>query len=172
MYVIDGPAIVSVAIRVADPSQVYLGMTDLLDAGQLCFPNEVLEELERTARNEQPLVWARGCSPNRTHKGAAYNYIEWVGHDFPRLIDTTARDTQESGAVYVVAQALALDDAKVEVAVVSEDVLPKPTRASVHEACEHFELPRLRLLEFLDEAGLLVADEEDDQFNDEYEDDD
>lgn len=171
MYVMDGPAIVSVAIAVPDPNKIYLGMTDLLEDGALCFPNEVLNELERTARNESSLVWARSCAASRAHKGAAYNFIEWVGHSFPDLVDTTARDTQEPGAVYVIAQALALLDAKLNVTVVTEDTRPKPTRACVLEACEHFDLRCLDLIEFLIEVGLLAADDEEEELVDEDDDD-
>jgi hypothetical protein len=159
IYVLDGPAIVSVPLVVPDPSGAFLGMTDLLSDGKLCFPNEVVVELERIARNEPPLVWAKGCAPNRAHKGAPYGFIEWVGRDFPSLIDPTARDTHESGAVYVVAQALALADADVSVTVVTNDVREKPTRASTLQACEHFELSCLELRDFLEAVGLLGSDD-------------
>jgi hypothetical protein len=134
-------AIVSVALVAPDPSAAFLGMTDLLGEGKLCFPNEVVEELERIARKEAPLMWAKGCSPSRTNKGAPYPFIEWVGQDFPDLVDATARDTQETGAVYVVAQALALKDANLGVTVVTNDIRAKPTRASTQEACVHFKIP-------------------------------
>jgi hypothetical protein len=155
IYVLDGPAIVSVALVVPDPNAVFLGMTDLLNEGKLCFPNEVVEELERIARNEAPLVWAKGCAPSRTNKGAPYPFIEWVGQDFPDLIDTTARDTQESGAVYVVAQALTLEDANLSVTVVTNDVRAKPTRASTQQACQHFKIPCMELVDFLAALDLL-----------------
>lgn len=160
IYVVDGPAIVSVPLIAPDPSAVFLGMTDLLNDGNLCFPNEVVDELERTARKESPLMWAKGCAPNRTNKGAPYRFIEWVGQDFPSLIDATARDTHETGAVYVVAQALALKEAKIAVSVVTNDIREKPTRASTLQACEHFKLPCLELAEFLATVGLLTQDED------------
>jgi hypothetical protein len=161
LYVIDAPAIVSVPLEVGDPNTVFLGMTRLLDDNCLCFSDDVVDELERTARGEQPLVWAKGAADKRAHKGASYNYVLWVGHDFPSIIDVTARDTQESAAMYVVAQALELRDAGHDVTVVSEDRYAKPTRASVLDACEHFGLPCIELVEFLSELGLLAEEEED-----------
>jgi hypothetical protein len=169
MYVLDGPAIVSVPLQVANPSDVFLGLTDLLDARELCFCNEVLDELDRIAKGEPALVWARSSAPNRAHKGSAYRYSVWVGHDFRELTDTTARDTQESAATYVVAQALELRDAGEDVTVVSEDRRPKPTRASLLQACEHFGLLCISVREFLVEVGLL--DEDDDEYDDEEHDD-
>jgi hypothetical protein len=161
IYVLDGPAIVSVALVAPDPSTAFIGMTDLLNGGKLCFPNEVVDELERIARKEEPLVWAKGCAPSRTNKGAPYTFIEWVGQDFDDLIDTTARDTQESGAVYVIAQALALKDAGLAVTVVTNDVREKPTRASTQQACEHFKIPCMEVADFLAAVGLLQDEDGD-----------
>jgi hypothetical protein len=169
MYVVDGPAIVSVPLNVGEPSKVFLGMTEMLNDAKLCFCDQVVTELERIAKDEQPLVWAKGCSANRAHKGAAYNFIAWVTVDFSDLVDETARDTQEAAAVYVVAQALALRDAGLDVTVVSEDRYRKPTRASVREACEHFGLRCIALVEFLDEVGLLAAEDDDEFVDDEEE---
>jgi len=166
LYVLDGPAVVSVPLEVDDANVVFLAMTDLLDNGDLCFCNEVVDELERTARGEPPLVWAKTAGPNRAHKGAAYDYWEWVAHKFEAIIDTTARDTQVSAALQVVAQALELRDAGRDVTVVSEDRRPKPTRASVLEVCEFFGLRCIALVEFLEELGLLASEEDDDQVED------
>jgi hypothetical protein len=153
-YVVDAPALVSVPLQAPDPADVFTSMVEFVKNNELCYANEVVDELGRTARGEQPLMWAQACAGNRCNRGAAYNYAEWVGHDFPDIVDTTARDTQESAAPYVVAQALELRDAGLEVTVVTEDVHRKPTRASVREACEHFELRCITLGEFLAETGL------------------
>ena len=116
--------------------------------------------LERLAKGDPALTWAKAAAPNRAHKGASYLNIEFVAQDFEEIIDTSARDTQESAALYAVAQALELRDNDIEVTVVTEDRFPKPTRASVLEACQHFGLRCLSLREFLEEAELLDEDEE------------
>ncbi len=159
LYVLDGPAILSVSLEVSDENAVFVGLSELLDDGDLCFCDEVLPELDRLAKGEAGRTWARTAAPNRAHKGASYLAIEFVAQDFSEIIDTTARDTQESAALYVVAQALELRDAGREVIVVSQDRRPKPTRASVLEACEHFGLPCISLPEFLEQVGLLEQDE-------------
>ena len=160
LYVLDGSSIVSVPILVGDYNEAFIGMTDLLAGGDVCFCDEVIDELARTARNEQPYVWARTSAASRAHKGAQYPTIEYVVQDFDAIIDETARDTQEPAALYVVAQALELQRKGREVVVVSQDRMPKPTRASVLEACEHFELRCISLLEFLEEVDLLADDDD------------
>jgi hypothetical protein len=155
--VIDGSAIVSVSIEFKDPikaNPVYIGMTDLLNRGDLCFCDQVVEELERTVRAEPPLMWASGCATGRPHKGAQYPAIEYVAQDFTAIIDGTVRDTQEPAALYVVAQALELQNGGHQITVVSEDRLVKPTRASLLEGCEHFSIRCIPLLPFLSETGI------------------
>jgi hypothetical protein len=156
VYVVDAPALVVVPLSVADPNEVFLGLTALLNDGELCFCNEVVDELERTAKGEAPLVWVSGNAANRVHRGPAYNSIEWVAQDFPAIVDTTVRDTHESAALYVCAQALELSEGR-DVTVVTEDLRAKPTRTSL--ACEHFELRWLALLQFLNEVELLDDEE-------------
>jgi hypothetical protein len=165
MYVLDGPAIVSVPLLVADANRVFLGLTALMREQNLCFCDEVITELKRTARGEAPLVWVEGCAASRPHRGATYNFIIWVTTDYRDLVDETTRDTLASAAVYVVAQALALREAGQDVTVVSEDRLPKPTRASGHDACVHFGLRCLGLLDFLDEVDLAEPGVPDDELD-------
>lgn len=159
LYVLDGPAIVTVSLEVSDDNEVFMGLTDLLDDGEVCFCDEVVPELERLAKGDPALTWAKTAAPNRAYKGASYLTIEFVAQDFKEIIDTTARDTQESAALYVVAQALELRDNGVEVTVVSQDRHSKPTRASVLEACQHFGLPCITLLKFLEQVSLLEEGE-------------
>lgn len=163
IYVIDGPAILSVAAAASDPAATFLAMTALVADGSLSFPSEVVSELERLARNEESLLWAKSSAPNCNHKGAAYNCFEYVAHAFPSLIDISARNTQEPACLYVVALALELREAKQQVCVVSEDQMPKPTRATVHEACKHFHLRCVTLQTFFEETGLVEADGTEDE---------
>lgn len=147
-------------LLVDDPNMVYDGLTDLVNKRQLCFCDEVVVELERIARREYPLTWAKGIAGNRTNRGAGYGSAVWVGHDFSSIVDPTAKASAESAALYVVAQAVELDKAA-DVTVVTEDLKEKPTRSCVRQACEHFNIRWLGLVEFLIEVDLVeVVDDE------------
>jgi hypothetical protein len=155
LFVVDATAIVSVPRLVGNPDEVFEGLSDAVADSDLCYCNEVLDELARIARDTDALNWARTNSVNRCHNGAGLNALEWVGHDFGEIVDVTTRDTQEPASQYVIAQALELRENKHEITVVTEDIREKPTRASLREACEHFRLPWINCLELLDELGLL-----------------
>jgi hypothetical protein len=171
LYVIDGPALITLSLGVDDASDILTEMGELIENGTLCFCPEVLAELDRLAKGDMVVAWAHAAAPNRVHKGAAYSVSAWVVHDFPAITDTTARHTQESAAPYVVAQALELREAGQDVTIVSEDRRPKPTRASVLAACEHFEIKCITLHDFLVGVGLVDADE-DAYYEDDFDDDD
>lgn len=173
LYVLDAPAVVSVMWLAKDPTAVFDALTDLVTDRKVCFCDEVLTELERTARRETALTWAKSVAGARTNKGAGYSMIVWVGHDFSDIVDTTAKASAESCAPWVIAQALELQKAHVDVTVVTEDLKRKVTRASVREACEHFGIEWMTLTEFLDHAGIDTANAAsgDDSENDEEDDD-
>jgi hypothetical protein len=153
-YVFDASAIVSVQLCSVAPNVVLAEMARRLNAGGLCFCNEVLDELERLARDEAPLAWAVASASSRANKGAPYKCIAWVAEDFKAIVDETARSTQEPAALYAVAQALDLKLAKREITVVTEDVRTKPTRASVKDACDHFDIRCIDLEDYIEEVGL------------------
>jgi hypothetical protein len=120
----------------------------------LCFPGEVVEELERLAKEEAALIWAKTAASARCHKGAQFNYVSWVLEVCEDLVDKSALASQEPAAPYVAAQALELQTENVDVTVVTEDVLEKPTRKCLAEACDDLELPYVRVEQFLEETGL------------------
>jgi hypothetical protein len=154
IYVVDTSTVIAVQVARTDTDACFIAMTGLVNESRLCFPNEVVEELERLGKDGPSLNWAKAVSNSRCHKGAPYNYTEWVLAEFGGLVDLTASATQESAAVYVAAQALQIRNNGNELAVVTEDIRDKPTRRCLLDACEHFDLPYLRMTEFLDDAQI------------------
>jgi hypothetical protein len=130
-------------------------MTDLVNESKLCFPTEVVEELERLAKAEAAFIWAKAVAGSRCHKGAPYNYTAWVLETCADIVDETALASQEPAAPFVAAQGVQLQDEDIEMTVVTEDVLEKPTRMCLWKACAELELPRMRLEDFLEDADLV-----------------
>jgi rRNA maturation endonuclease Nob1 len=154
LYVVDTAALLTIQNDRSDGPNCFLGLTDLINESKLCFPTEVVEELERLAKEEAALIWAKTAASARCHKGAPFNYVSWVLEVCEDLVDKSALASQEPAAPYVAAQALELKTENVEVTVVTEDVLEKPTRKCLLQACQDLELPYLRLDQFLNEVGL------------------
>lgn len=154
LYVADSAAIIEVQNSRPNSSACFNGMTALVEESSLCFPDEVIEELGRLAKDEAGHVWARAVSGSRCHRGAPFNYVTWVLQECSGLVDATALASQEPAAVYVAAQALQLSNDGKEVAVVTEDVHEKPTRQCLAEACERLELSHTDLDGFLSQANI------------------
>lgn len=155
IYVIDAAALVAIPLELSAPESVWGALTDLVQGRELCYPNEVIEELERTARGERPLDWAKSNAADRRHHGATLQHQQWVIHQVSDIVDLSARNTQEPAARFVLAQAFELEDAGEETTVVSEDFRPKPTRISLHEGCNRLGIRCTRLMDFLTDAGLV-----------------
>lgn len=157
LHVVDTASLLTIQNFREDAVDCFVGMTDLVKESQLCFPAEVIDELERLAKGESALVWAKAVSDSRCNKGASYNYTEWVLASCPTLLDDTALATQEPAAPFVAAQAVQLQSESHEVCVVTEDVLEKPTRMCLRQACAELGLTSIRLEDFLEEVGLASS---------------
>jgi Domain of unknown function (DUF4411) len=154
LYVVDTAALLSIQNGRPDSANCFLGMTDLVNESRLCFPTEVVEELERLAKEEGALVWAKTAASSRCHKGAQYNYVAWVLETCEDIVDKSAQASQEPAVPYVAAQALELKTEKFDVSIVTEDILEKPTRMCLRQACEDLEIPHMRIQKFFEETNM------------------
>jgi hypothetical protein len=152
LYVADAFAINAVPDVALRDGEMFNVLTQMVEDGELVFPNEVIAGLERLARDEQPHVWARAVAQSRRHKGATYAQVQWVMRQVGTLVDPDAEF--ESGGAFVVAQARELGQGgEDEVYVVTEDYMRKPTRMSLTEACDAVAIPHIRLRQCLTECG-------------------
>ncbi len=155
IYVLDVSAILGIPLEYPRrAAAIFTDLTDHVRGGRVCYCDEVTKELSRLARDEHAYDWAKSNAGTRRHHGADYSKVEWVTVACPELVDVTASHTVEPSAVYVMAQAIDITERSGEVTVVSEDVHPKPTRLTIHAACEHFGVPSVRLSPFLSGLGL------------------
>src|SRR4051794_734437 len=106
LFVLDAPAIIAVGWEADDPDAAFDALTDVVQDGEACFADQVLDELGRLARRGTPYMWAGAVAGSGCPRGAAYNYLQWVVHDFSSVADLTSSQSQESAAAYVAAQAL------------------------------------------------------------------
>jgi len=150
MYIIDASAINHVGRQRHAPLMfdVLLGM---IASHQMCFPDEVLDELERLARGEHTYTWAKAAAASRFDRGAAYKHLVAVTHQVRDLVDAEAE--YESSAPCVLAQARSLFLTGHKVKVVTEDVRDKPTRISLAAACSKLDMPWCAVSQCLKDQG-------------------
>lgn len=153
LHVLDVSAI-NAAGRQPNAPLIFEALDDLIKDKRACFPDEVLEELERLARGEFTYTWTKAVATDRCDKGAAYKHVQSVAHLVPNLVDADAE--HESSAVAVLAQARSLMLLRQDIVVVTEDVRPKPTRMALAEACQQLEVPWMPLPTCLSSCGYTL----------------
>jgi hypothetical protein len=156
VYVFDASAFVVIPLQVDDDAHVLDELGECIERGVVCFPDAVVDEVARLARDEHLAAWIRAIRSARTHKAANFKALQWVLHAADGLVDKTA--THESSPPHVVALAVELRDAGMETTVVTEDMHEKPTRMCMREACDVFDLERIYLMDCLERLGLVTAD--------------
>lgn len=135
-WTIDGSAINRIAVESNNYNVVFSALTELVADGDLSFCDEVVEELERTAENEPGALWANAVKGQRHHTGANMTTQRWVIHTVGNIVDELARN---DAMPYVLAHGHALKPEGVTV--VTEDILEKPTRRALSDACDELSLP-------------------------------
>jgi hypothetical protein len=139
---IDGSAINRIAAESTNYNATFAELTTLVVDGKLCFCNEVVDELERTAENEPGALWAATVKAQRHHTGASMTTQRWVMHNVDHIVDQGARN---DAMPYVLAQARALQQEGHQIEVITEDLLEKPTRRALSAACNELGIGWLRV---------------------------
>lgn len=137
-WTIDGSAINRIAAESTNYNVVFQKLTDLVEQDELTFCDELVDELERTAENEPGALWATSVKGQRNHKGATMPTLSWVMRNIERILDAQARN---DAMPYALAQARALHNDGHNVIVITEDVLEKPTRRALSDACDELGIP-------------------------------
>jgi hypothetical protein len=156
VYVFDASAFIVIPLQVDGDAHVLDELGEYIERGVVCFPDAVVDEVARLARDEHLAAWIRAIRSVRTRKAADFKALQWVLHKAERLVDKTT--THESSPPHVVALAVELRDAGVETTVVTEDMHDKPTRMCMREACDIFDLDRTYLMDCLERLGLVTPD--------------
>lgn len=149
-YVCDAAALLAIETDYENSGEIFNRFTDLVGDGDLTYPDEVVAELGRIAKDEAPHVWARAAKKERLQGAASYETLRWVTNNVRELVDSSAE--HESSGPAVLALAVELREAHADIRVVTEDSDDKPTRISLQTACTRLEVPWVTLEACLDEC--------------------
>jgi hypothetical protein len=150
-WVVDGAAINRVARDSSNYNYAFAHLTDLVNASELTFCDQVVAELERTAEGDPGLLWADTVKALRSHSTAPYTTQRWVLANVDDVVDP---DDRYDAAPYVVAQAKALrDTGNDQLAVVTEDLADKPTRRALADICDELEIPWVEVPDMMAASG-------------------
>jgi hypothetical protein len=134
-----------------DLFRVFNLLTDMVKAQYLLFPDLVVKDCERYALNEPVHAWIKAVAGFRRYKSAPGEWHEEVLGLCDGLADLD--DDTEQTQVHVASMALMNDNQGVNLAVVTEDRNPLPTRMCLFDACHDLGLKAISARELVVLAG-------------------
>lgn len=150
-WTIDGAAINRIAEQSSNYNAAFDAMTKLVADGELTFCDELVGELQRTAENEPGALWANTVKSQRQNTGAGMATLGWVMRNVKAVQDPEDR---HDAAPHVIAQARALAADHPGLAVVTEDILEKPTRRALSDVCDELQIPWLQVPDWMRLRGV------------------
>lgn len=152
LRVIDAASLLTCqdVVRPDDYIATLSNLNDQVDGDALVFPSEIVKDLERRARAEYLSTWLKALASGRSLPTVPYAYRQAVTGECPDLVDPDALNDSPTA---VAALAYMLRDRGQEVMVVTDDLLAKPFRIPLAEACDQLNLPRQCVAEYLVDLG-------------------
>ena len=149
-----------IAIREVVPAtnrrSVFSRLTQLVISGELVFPSEVFDELQRHAKEQDPILdWVTGAKPLACRFGPQFSALRLVMSDpqAKRVIDVDKATGVDEADPHVLALAIHLKQ-NANVVVVTEETRDRSDRTSMTTACGVLRLFRLPVKAFLMERRI------------------
>ncbi|MGC5305952.1 hypothetical protein [Micromonospora zamorensis] len=151
LYVIDNHAVLTIPrlCELDSLPHVLNELTDLVGAGQLCFPDQIVHDCAKWATGETIHTWIKAVSGHRRLKKLPGKWQEEVLGQCEDLCDYD--DDNEQSPVLVAAMALMISNEHplVDVSVVTEDRSSLPTRMCLNDACVALGMTSMTARDFL-----------------------
>ena len=158
-FVIDTSSLIEVRrlVPVARLAAVLRSLSKLVDSGELVFPAEVDDELDRFRKPDthDPIGdWASAAKRRATRFGHQFEHLKQVLNDpqVKRVVDPAKAGVDEADP-YVLSLALALRG-RAEVVVIAQETRDRPDKLSMATACGVLRLVRLPVAAFLFEQEI------------------
>ena len=158
-FVIDTSSLIEVRriVPKARVPAVLRALTRFVDVGELVFPAEVDDELDRFRKPglEDPIGdWVAASKRRATRFGPQFEHLKTVLADpqARRVVDPE-KDGVDEADPHVLALALALRE-NADVVVIAQETKDRPDKLSIATACGVLRLVRLPVSAFLYEQGI------------------
>jgi hypothetical protein len=157
-FVFDTSSLIAIReiVPAANRRGVLGRLMQIVKAGELVFPSEVLDELERHAREHDPILdWVVAAKPLACRFGSQFDALRIVMSDpqAKRVIDVDKTAGVDEADPHVLALAIHLRQ-HANVVVVTEETRDRGDRTSMTTACGVLRLFRLPMKAFLTERKI------------------
>lgn len=153
IWVLDSSSLI--AIRTLIPRDkreaLYNRLTELVKAGRLKFPKEVVGELREYAGRENPaLAWANAQSDVAARDQPTLAEVREVLEQVPEVLDPD-KEKKEEADPYILAMARRLEG---DIRIVTEDVKSTGSKMSLAGAAGYLSIPSVPLRVFMKFEGI------------------
>lgn len=140
---------------------VYNALSQLVAAGTLLYPKQVVGELEECTgsssnKPDLPYLWAKRNEAQATRFGFDPANLKLVlAHPVASQVLDTSKSGKDEADPYVLELATRLQAAGHDVTVLTEDRNNKPMKLSLHSACGVLKIVPLGIEVFLESQGIF-----------------
>jgi hypothetical protein len=127
-----------------DRKIVLDGLSNLVAAGRLCFPRELVSELERYEGSENPVKWAQAHQGTATQRQPSFEAVQAVLAEVPEVIDADKEGVEEADA-YVLAMARSLTLNGEDARVVTEEFKTTVAKMPLGSAAGYLRIPSMSI---------------------------
>ena len=132
-------------------------MSALVEEGRLCYPKEVVGELERAADPKAPdaqYLWAKQHETRASEPKPALEIVKRILAAVPTVLDPDKDMGAEEADPYVLAMAVHLRSENQDARIITEEKNDTPSKLSLRTAAGLLGIPSVPLKAFLDFEGV------------------
>jgi hypothetical protein len=159
LWVIDTSSLICIGSKFScvDKGKVYEGLSALVEARRLAYPNEVVNELARYMGKENPaLCWAQKHACVACSHRPDYEVVRSVLTSVPEVVDYQKDSPTQDADPYILALAVQLRTADIiDVRIVTEESRNTDKKMCLASAAGYLGLPSMALRIFLKHEGIL-----------------
>lgn len=166
MWVLDSSSLIRTKeiVSVSNQWAAFKHLEEMVKAGQIAMPRQVINEMSEIAHPDLPGAWAPGMRNNLQHsQDVQYDDLAHVMSLAGDVVDVNK--SSEDADPYVLALAYGLQRTDIRTCIVTEDTVDR-NRISIATACQRLTLEWIGIREFLNHCSINTlkapADESDD----------
>ncbi len=142
-------------VTVSNQWAAFKHLEEMVHAGQIAMPRQVINEMSEIAHPDLPGAWAPGMRSNLQHPLDVD--FEDLGHVMQVASDVVdVNKSTEDADPYVLALAYGLQRQGTSTCIVSDDIVDR-NRISIATACDRLTLNRVRVRDFLGHCGIATT---------------
>jgi hypothetical protein len=155
VWVVDSSSLIAIKSRTShmERTKVFDAMTEVVNAGRLRMPKQVVDELKRG--RDEVRTWAEENAAKAEEGSASFDEVQAVLAEVSDVIDPRKESGPEEADPYILAMAVHLRSLGHDARIITEEVKDLPDKRSLNSAAGMLGIPSLPLASFLKKEKIL-----------------